>query len=74
MNLNDTYENDIDPVEYFSACEIGMSLDGEPIYSLRKILKRLKKEGYNTIEVLENLNIHLAPLKSIGVIILYDID
>ena len=70
----DNYDSYIDSIDYFDGCDVGTTLDGEPIYSLKKILKRLKKDGYDTIEVLDNLNIHLAPLKIRGVIILYDID
>ena len=70
-SLLDSYE---DTYSYFEGCDVGTTLDGEPIYSLKKILRKLKKDGYDTIEVLDNLNTHLAPLTNRGVIVLYDIE
>lgn len=75
MDFIDRLDNELDAIDYFSDCEIGQSLDGEPILSFKKIAKKLRAEGYDTYEAVDRLNTILAPLqKSRGVIILYDID
>lgn len=75
MDILDLLDNHLDALEYLSDCEIGQSLDGEPILSFKKIAKKLRSEGYDPYDAIERLNTILAPLqKSRGVIILYDID
>ena len=75
MDFLDRLENDLDAIDYLSDCEIGQSLDGEPILSFKKIAKKLRAEGLDPFDAIERLNTILAPLqKSRGVIILYDID
>jgi hypothetical protein len=75
MDLLELFDNHLDALDYLSDCEIGQSLDGEPILSFKKIAKKLKAEGYDPYDAIDRLNIILAPLqKSRGVIILYDID
>ena len=75
MDFLDTFNNHLDAYDYLKDCEIGQSVDGEPILSFKKIAKKFRTMGYDPYDAVEQINNYLAPLRnSRGVIILYDID
>jgi hypothetical protein len=75
MDLIDNFDSHLDALEFLSDCEIGTSLDGEPILSFKKIAQKFRAMGYDPYEATEVINSYLAPLRnSRGVIVLYDID
>jgi len=75
MDFIDKLDSHLDALDFLQDCEIGQTLDGEPILSFKKIAKKFRAMGYDPYEAVDQINAYLAPLRnSRGVIILYDID
>lgn len=65
----------IDLLEYLNDCEIGETLEGYPVYSVKKISKKFRAIGYDPYDAIDTIKKQVAPLlNSRGVIFLNDLN